>query len=121
MVELPLPLRSRLVEELDDYFGTLDNADEPDLIAENIIERIELVAERLGTVDDDLVRLLDDEIESGKTVIEALSDLIDEDLLHGEAMVQRLAQMCNIEWIEGGADEDGLLGGEGMGFGHEDY
>lgn len=121
MVELPLPLRARLVEELDDYFSTLDGADEPDIIAENIIERMELVAEQLGTVDDDLVRLLDDEIETGQTLIEALSDILDDDLLQGEALIQRLAQLCNIEWLDAGADEDGLLAGEGMGFEDEDY
>lgn len=106
VVQLPLSLRESLMNNLEELLGKLSDAPDPEMVASQIIEHLELYADEEGL--DDIVVSLE---ESG-ALGEPLQEMLEAEMRDNsdfefteEECVSLLEEMCEIEWEE---DDDDL-------------
>ena len=112
MIEVPHAIRSRVVEAMNDFLETRDSSVDSDAVAEALVEALEAASNEVGSLDEDLLALLDSETSGSKGLLEVLSDSIDNNpksLKSGESMVRLLERIAEIDWLGVGDESEGFF------------
>ena len=110
MIQLPYEMRETLIEQLDEYLGSLPGTPDAETVAEEVIGIIETVAEeiKLGDADDIVVKLeTSGELEA--SLLEVLEEEFDSDEdfdYNGTDVVRMLEKVCDIEWSSREDDDE---------------
>lgn len=106
-VQLPESIRDALVNDLEEYLANLPDDPEPEMVANFIVEQLEIYADEHG-IEDIVVAL-----EESGSLDGALRDELESEMSSNddfefteEECVELLETMCDIEWVESDEDED---------------
>jgi hypothetical protein len=106
-VQLPETIREALVNDLEEYLSNLPDDPEAEMVANFILEQLEIYADEYG-IEDIVVAL-----EESGSLDGALRDELESEMSNNdefeyteEDCVELLETMCDIEWIEVEEDEE---------------
>lgn len=110
MIQLPYEMRETLIEQLDEYLGSLPGTPDAETVAEEVIGIIETVAEEIKLSEaDEIVVKLETSGELEATLLEVLEEEFDSDEefdYNGTDVVRMLEKVCDIEWSSRDDDDD---------------